>query len=272
MYHKIIGTLTFSTNPIGLFDSGLGGISIWQAVHSMLPRESTLYLADSKHAPYGEKSKEEILALAEKNTEYLLSENCKLIVVACNTATTQAISHLRNKYKVPFIGIEPAIKPAALDTKTNKIGVLATKGTLTSALFHSTATMHAAGVEVFEREGTGLVGRVEKGELDGPELEAHLRQLVQPMLDEGVDQLVLGCTHYPFLIPSLQKVLPESVTIVDCSFAIARQTAAILLQNGLENTSDIRPQHRFYTNGELALLTQFVPHNRPNFTVAYLDF
>lgn len=261
-----------SANPIGLFDSGLGGISIWQAIHAMLPRESTLYLADSKHAPYGEKTKDEIISLAEKNTEYLLANNCKLIIVACNTATTQAISHLRNTYSVPFIGIEPAIKPAALNTKTKKVGVLATKGTLASSLFHSTASLHAAGVEIFEREGTGLVVRVESGELEGPEMEAHLKELVQPMVDEGIDQLVLGCTHYPFLIPCLERILPRTVHIVDCSPAVARQTAAILLQNGLENTSDIQPQHQFYTNGDVDLLAQFLPHRRPNFDLAYLDF
>ncbi len=264
--------MTSSSNPIGLFDSGLGGISIWQAIHSMLPRESTLYLADSKYAPYGNKTKNEIISLAEKNTEYLLTENCKLIVVACNTATTQAISHLRNKYSIPFIGIEPAIKPAALDTRAKKVGVLATKGTLASSLFHSTSSLHSAGVEIFEQEGTGLVERVESGEIDGPEMEAHLKELVRPMLDEGIDQLVLGCTHYPFLIPCLQRILPKSVHIVDCSPAVAKQTAAILLQNGLENTTDNQAQHQFYTNGDVKLLSQFLPHKRPNFHLAYLDF
>ncbi|MDH3699152.1 MAG: glutamate racemase, partial [Flavobacteriaceae bacterium] len=258
--------------PIGLFDSGIGGLSIWQAIHAMLPRESTLYLADSKHAPYGEKSMDEVINLAVKNTEYLLDNNCKLIVVACNTATTQTISHLRKSYEVPFIGIEPAIKPAALDTQTNKVGVLATKGTLASSLFHSTTSMHAAGVTIFEQEGTGLVERVEAGELEGPALERHLMGLVQPMVDEGIDQLVLGCTHYPFLIPSLKKILPDTVHIVDCSPAIARQTAAILLQNGLENTADVQPRHEFYTNGDVKLLSQFIPQNRPNFKIAYLDF
>lgn len=261
-----------SSNPIGLFDSGLGGISIWQAIHSLLPRESTLFLADSKHAPYGEKTRNEIIRLAEKNTEYLLAENCKLIVVACNTATTQAISHLRNKYNVPFIGIEPAIKPAALNTKTKKVGVLATKGTLASSLFHSTTSLHTAGVAIIEQEGTGLVERIESGELDGPEMEAHLKELVQPMVEEGIDQLVLGCTHYPFLIPCLQRILPKSVYIVDCSPAVAKQTAAILLQNGLENTADTQPHHQFFTNGDKNLLAKFVPHRRPNFDLAYLDF
>ena len=264
--------MTFSENPIGLFDSGIGGLSIWQAIHAMLPRESTLYLADSRHAPYGNKSMDEVLNLAVKNTEYLLARNCKLIVVACNTATTQTISHLRKSFEVPFIGIEPAIKPAALNTKTNKVGVLATKGTLASSLFHSTSALHAAGVVILEQEGIGLVERVEAGELEGQALEAHLMDLVEPMLDEGIDQLVLGCTHYPFLIPSLKKILPESVRIVDCSPAVARQTAAILLQNGLENTSDVQPRHEFYTNGDVKLMSQFIPLNRPNFKVAYLDF
>ena len=161
MKHLFLGM----ENPIGIFDSGVGGTSIWKEVTKMLPHESTIYLADSANAPYGEKSKEEIVRLSIKNTEYLLKRNCKIIVVACNTATTNAIDYLRSHYNVPFIGIEPAIKPAALQTKTKKVGVLATKGTLSSSLFHNTSKLFADGITVLEQEGKGLVELIEAGKI-----------------------------------------------------------------------------------------------------------
>ena len=175
----------------------------------MLPNENTIYLADSANAPYGEKSKEEILRLSIKNTEYLLSSGCKIIVVACNTATTNAIDYLRSHYDVPFIGIEPAIKPAALQTKTKKVGVLATKGTLSSSLFHNTSKLFADGITVLEQEGKGLVELIEAGEIDSPEMRNLLVTFLNPMLEENIDCLVLGCTHYPYLIPILKEILPR---------------------------------------------------------------
>ena len=154
-------------HPIGIFDSGIGGTSIWKEIHSLLPNESTIYLADSKNAPYGEKSKDEIIQLCIKNTELLLAKGCKLVVVACNTATTNAIDYLRKHYTVPFIGIEPAIKPAALRSKSKKVGVLATQGTLSSSLFHSTTENHAAGIHIYEQVGTGLVPLIESNKRSG---------------------------------------------------------------------------------------------------------
>ncbi len=187
-----------NNNPIGIFDSGVGGLSIWKEIHQLFPCESTIYLADSKHAPYGEKSKQEIIDLCIKNTELLLSKGCKLIVVACNTATTNAIEYLRKNYKVPFIGIEPAIKPAALQTKTKKIGILATKGTLSSKLFNSTTEMYADNIEIIEQVGTGLVTQIESGELNSPNTFRLLEKYLKPMIAQNIDYLVLGCTHYPF--------------------------------------------------------------------------
>ena len=148
------------TNPIGIFDSGIGGTSIWKEIHSLLPNENTIYLADSANAPYGNKGKQAIIDLSVKNTEYLINQGCKLIVVACNTATTNAISFLRKTYKIPFIGIEPAIKPAALNSKTKAIGILATKGTLTSELFNTTTSLYAHGLQVVEQVGEGLVDTI----------------------------------------------------------------------------------------------------------------
>ena len=259
-------------HPIGFFDSGVGGISIWKEVHRFLPREHTIYLADSRNAPYGPKGKQRVLELAIKNTELLLEQQCKLIVVACNTATTMAIETLRKTYAIPFIGIEPAIKPAALATQSGKVGVLATRGTLASELFQSTSALHAAGISVHEREGTGLVERIEQGRHEAPEMISYLAELLEPMLKDGIDHLVLGCTHYAFLIPALKQILPESVRIVDCGWPVARQTAAILMRNSLENTAETWGRHAFYTNGEVEMLRHFLPNQDPSTKIAHLDF
>lgn len=242
--------------PIGLFDSGVGGLTIWAEIVKLLPGENTIYLADSKNAPYGERSPENILALSIKNTERLLQENCKLIVVACNTATTNAIDYLRANYKVPFVGIEPAIKPAALHSKTKKVGVLATHGTLSSSLFHHTATNHAAGITIVEQEGEGLVSLIESGQVSSPETHTYLKKLLAPMLEAGIDHLVLGCTHYPFLIPVLKEILPSRITILDCGEAVARQTKKILESNGILTGRSVG-NHQIIGNGDRSLLRQF---------------
>lgn len=186
-----------NTSPIGIFDSGVGGTSIWREIHKLLPHESTIYLADSKNAPYGPKGKQKIVELSIKNTELLIEKGCKLIVVACNTATTNAIRYLRENYDVPFIGIEPAIKPAALQTKSNAIGILATKGTLSSELFHKTSDLYGNGVTIIEQIGEGLVPLIENGEINSPEMENLLKLYIQPMIAADIDYLVLGCSHYP---------------------------------------------------------------------------
>ena len=172
-----------SNQPIGIFDSGVGGTSIWKEIHHLLPNENTIYLADSKHAPYGPKGKERIIELSIKNTELLLQKNCKLIVVACNTATTNAIDYLRKHYNIPFIGIEPAIKPAALQSKTKTIGILATKGTLSSDLFVKTSDLFARGIDVIEQNGEGIVELIESGQLDSQQMKDLLKQYLQPMLN-----------------------------------------------------------------------------------------
>lgn len=234
--------------PIGLFDSGVGGTSIWKEVHALLPLESTIYLADSKNAPYGQKSKDEIIALSKKNTEFLLDKNAKLIVVACNTATTNAIKVLRESYDVPFIGIEPAIKPAALHSQTQKIGILATKGTLNSELFHQTVQNYSQ-VKIIEQIGHGLVELIENGNLYSNEMTFLLKSYLQPMIDENIDYLVLGCTHYPYLIPQIKEFLPKQIKIIDSGEAVARQTKNILEQNGLlQKPSNTIPFNYFYIN------------------------
>lgn len=246
-------------HPIGFFDSGIGGTSIWAAVNSLLPLESTVYVADSKFAPYGEKSPEEIVAYSIKNTEFLLDHGAKLIVVACNTATTNAIAILRARYKLPFVGIEPAIKPAALQTKTAKVGLLATKGTLGSALFHKTVLENTSGVQLIEQEGAGLVPLIEAGFESGDEVRQLLQAYVAPMLDQGIDTLVLGCTHYPYLKPILKEILPPHVLVLDAAAAVAKQTQSLLKQHHLLAPLTHKPTHSFYTNKETAILRRFVP-------------
>ncbi|WP_420602720.1 glutamate racemase [Flagellimonas sp.] len=258
------------SKSIGIFDSGVGGTSIWQEIHKQLPLENTMYLADSKNAPYGAKSKEDILQLSIKNTEFLLNKGCKLIVVACNTATTNAIDYLRANYDVPFIGIEPAIKPAALHTKSKKVGVLATKGTLSSSLFHNTSKMFAEGIEVFEQEGTGLVELIEAGETNSKKTKELVKKYVDPMLGQGIDCLVLGCTHYPYLIPVLKEILPKNITIIDSGEAVARQTKAVLIKNNLLESVGNNPEHVFYSNSDVGILKELV--DNPLAKIEYLDF
>ncbi|KAB5490041.1 MULTISPECIES: glutamate racemase [Flagellimonas] len=256
--------------PIGIFDSGVGGTSIWKEIHKMLPAEDTLYLADSANAPYGEKSKEEILRLSIKNTEFLLGRGSKIIVVACNTATTNAIDYLRANYDVPFIGIEPAIKPAALQTKTKKVGVLATKGTLSSSLFHNTSKLFAEGITVLEQEGRGLVELIEAGKVQSKEMQAVLEEILQPMLAQRIDCLVLGCTHYPYLLPVLKELLPENITIIDSGEAVARQTKAVLEKNDLLRTDGNTQTSVFYSNKDIEVLKSLV--DCPDAQVSHLDF
>ena len=258
--------------PIGVFDSGLGGLSIWKDIQKLLPKEDYYYLADSLYAPYGDKSPDEILRLCIKNTEYLLDLDCKLIVVACNTATTNAINYLRENYAVPFIGIEPAIKPAALNTKTGKVGVLATKGTLGSSLFHHTASNHAAGITIIDQIGTGLVPLIEAGEAASDKTRILLLKYLRPMLDAGVDQIVLGCTHYPFLMPLLKELLPDDISILDCGMAVARQTNRVLEQNALLNTSSQDGSSSFYTNGSTDILKKMLNQLNAEGEAKYVDF
>ena len=237
-----------SQNPIGIFDSGLGGLTIYSEIHKLLPNENIIYLADSKNAPYGGKSKDEIIRISVKNTEFLLEQGCKLIVVACNTASTNAVKYLREHYEVPIIRVQPAIKPAALNSKTKVVGMLATKGTLESELLFETAQRFAQGVKVVEQVGEGLVSLIETGKMRSPEMTRLLKKYVEPMLDQNIDQLVLGCTHFPFLTDQIQEITGDRVCIVDSGEAIARQTRVILEQEGLLNTEKTEGYRIFYTN------------------------
>jgi glutamate racemase len=250
-----------------LFESGIGGTSIWKAIHQLMPNENTIYLADSKNAPYGIKSKEEIIALSKKNTELLLENNCKIIVVACNTATTNAIKELRATYDLPFIGIEPAIKPAATHSKTQTIGILATKGTLSSELFNKTASLYQE-TNIIEQIGYGLVELIENGEINSPKMEELLISYLKPMIEKNIDYLVLGCSHYPYLIPKIKTILPKSIQIIDSGEAVAKQTLAVLQkQNGLNSIQ--KGNCEFYSNIDPKVLNDLLENK---YSVIKRDF
>ena len=242
-----------NTHPIGLFDSGIGGTSIWKEIHQLLPSEDTIYLADSKNAPYGKKTKEEIINLCFKNVDFLLGQKCKLIVVACNTATTNAIKELRAKYDIPFIGIEPAIKPAANLSETQTIGILATKGTLNSELFNRQVENYS-NIKILEQVGYGLVELIENGKIESEEMKNLLKLYLRPMITANIDYLVLGCSHYPYLIPQIKKILPEHIKIIDSGQAVAKQTKSILEKNNLINLSSENSKTIFYTNSDATVL------------------
>lgn len=246
--------------PIGFFDSGLGGLSVWEEVNKLLPHESTIYLADSRNAPYGVRSKEEIVELSLKNTEKLIDFDCKLIVVACNTATTSAIEILRDRFDIPFVGIEPAIKSAAFLSQSRRVGVLATKGTLVSDLFLKTKDAYAKNIQTITQEGTGLVELIEHGKLNDKQTKDLIEHYVQPMINEGIDYLVLGCTHYPFLKPYLKNILPSAVEVLDSGEAIAKRVHQLLnLSEISASLSDKKKSsHKFYTNKSALIMQEFM--------------
>ena len=256
-----------NSNPIGLFDSGIGGTSIWKEIHNLLPNENTIYLADSKNAPYGQKSKDEIIELSIKNTEFLLNQNAKMIVVACNTATTNAIIELRQKFDVPFIGIEPAIKPAATNSKTQTIGILATKGTLNSDLFNKTAEKFQE-TKIVEQIGFNLVKLIENGKIHSSEMTSLLETYLKPMVEANIDYLVLGCSHYPYLIPQIKKILPPHVKIIDSGEAVARQTQKVLEEKIGRNDALISTS-LFYTNSDPKVLDDILQNK---YVIQKIDF
>lgn len=216
---------------LGFFDSGVGGLSVWREVVRCLPQLPTLYVADNAHIPYGPRPAAQIRAFAHGITRFLIGRGARLIVVACNTASAAALASLRATFDVPFVGMEPAVKPAAAHTQTGHIGVLATQGTLEGELFRNTAQRHARDVAVHVQVGDGLVDLVEAGQIDHPRTEALLRRYLQPLLEAQVDHIVLGCTHYSFLLPVIRGMVPPEVTIVDPADAVARQVQRLVAEH-----------------------------------------
>ena len=219
--------------PIGVFDSGVGGLSVLAELRRELPHESFLYFADSGWCPYGGKPNAEIVARAFAISDELLAAGCKLIVVACNTATIAAVELLRATYPLSFVGIEPAIKPAVAGTRSGVVGVLATGAALAGDKFLRLQAQHGANVRVITQPCPGLVEFVERGELDGADLRALVQRYVEPLLRDGADTLVLGCTHYPFLRRVIAEVAGPGVTLLDTGAAVARQTRRVLEREGL---------------------------------------
>ena len=246
--------------PIGIFDSGVGGLSVLRAVRRELPYEDILYLGDQAHIPYGPREKTQIRDFSYAITRFLLALGAKLIVVACNTASAVALHDLRKEFPdVSFVGMEPAVKPAAETTNTGKVGVLATPTTFAGELYASVVERFAGGVTLFQDTCPGLVEQIEKGNLDGPETRRILKQALAPMLEGGIDTVVMGCTHYPFVIPQIETITGPSVRTIDPAPAIARQVRRLLAQKGLLNPSEQNGTMQFYTSGDPDALTDLLP-------------
>lgn len=237
-------------HPIGVFDSGVGGLSVLRAMRELLPRENVVYFGDQGHVPYGPRSMEEIQRFSEGITRFLLERQCKLIVVACNTASAAALKYLRATFPdMPFVGMEPAVKPAAESTKTGKVGVLATPATFQGALYASVVERFGAGVELFQHTCPGLVNQIERGELDSADTRKILEDALHPMLEKNIDTVVLGCTHYPFVIPLIQNIAGANVRVIDPAPAVAKQVQRLLVNSNLVNAGDEKGAVEFFTSG-----------------------
>ncbi len=241
-------TLPLSSQPIGVMDSGVGGISVLKHIHALLPHENLLYVADSKYAPYGNKTPAEITARCFAIADFLIAQNVKALVVACNTATAAAIDAMREKYPLPIIGMEPAVKPAAEASRSGVIGVLATVGTLKSAQFAALLESYGRNVKVVTQACVGLVECVERGELDTPETKALIRQYTLPLLAEGADTLVLGCTHYPFVKEAIREIVGDKISLIDTGAAVAKQLKRQLEEKSLLSASNQPAKVQFWTN------------------------
>ena len=232
---------------IGVYDSGFGGLSVWRELRKMLPEESLIYLGDGKNCPYGGRSREEITSFAVEAVEALVAEGAKMIVVGCNTATTAAVAYLRERWSdMPIVGLEPAVKPACITSRTRRIAVLATEHSLKSDMFLATAARYASDVEVIKVVGKGFVELVEQGLERSVEAEIAVRRVVEPLLDEGIDKIVLGCTHYPFLRPLIEQVIGEKdIEVIDSGEAVARRVKWLMERYDIAADGTKHPEYRF---------------------------
>lgn len=238
-----------NNNPIGIYDSGFGGLSVWRELYRALPCESLVYLGDGKNCPYGSKSQEQILQYACESVEKLLARGCKMIVVACNTATAVAIKHLRETYPdVPFVGLEPAVKPACLTTKSGVVGVIATERSLQGEKFLSTLARYGEGVEVIKSVGRGFVEAVEADAESEESTKSLVRDIVEPIIEAGADVIVLGCTHYPFLRGVIDKVIGDrAVRVIDSGEAVEKRVESLLDEYAIRASEDNVAQYEFMT-------------------------
>ncbi|MEN9503605.1 MAG: glutamate racemase [Pseudomonadota bacterium] len=239
---------TMLHQPIGVFDSGLGGISVLREIHRLLPAEALIYVADSAHAPYGAKPPDYIRQRSQRVADFLLTQNAKALVVACNTATVHAVEHLRAVLPIPVVGVEPAVKPAARMTQTGVVGVLATPQTVNSLRLQRLIHEHAQGVKVIAQACPGLVEHVEAGDFDSEALRHLLKLYTLPLLDAGADTLVLGCTHYPFLSEAIHDVTHGTMTVLETSTPVTHQLMRILDQHAMRRDSAERGYVQFYSS------------------------
>ena len=247
-------------SPIGIFDSGVGGLSVLRAIHAQMPNENILYFGDQGHIPYGPRPMEQIRDFSEAITNFLLEQNAKIIVVACNTASAAALKYLREKFPdVKFVGMEPAVKPAAERTKTGRVGVLATPATFQGALYASVVERFANGVELYQNTCNGLVQQIEQGNLNGDETRKILEDALHPMIEKNIDTVVLGCTHYPFVIPLIKEIVGGNVRVIDPAPSVAKQAQRLLEAGGMLNEFNSMGKINLFTSGNPEVLKSQLP-------------
>lgn len=238
------------TQPIGIFDSGVGGLTVWTEIRKQLPLESTVYYADQAHVPYGKRSLSEVRGYAFGITKFLLQKGAKIIVIACNTASGAALQALRSVFvNIDFVGMEPAVKPAVENTVTGHVGVIATQTTFQAPLYQHLIHRYGREVVIHTQICPGLVEAIEIGDLDKPSTTSLIQNCLEPLLAFKIDQLVLGCTHYPFIIPIAQRIVGDLVTLIDPAPAVARQTRRLLDKKSILQTASLVTDHHFYTSG-----------------------
>jgi glutamate racemase len=252
--------------PIGVFDSGVGGLSVLRLIRQRLPAVPVVFLADQAHTPYGPRSLEQVRSFTEAITRFLLDRGCKLIVIACNAASAAALYYLRQKFPdTPFVGMEPAVKPAVETTRTGVVGVLATPATFQGELYASLVERFANGVTLLQHTCPGLVAQIEAGQLDTPQTRHILEDALKPMLAQGIDTVVLGCTHYPFVIPLIQEITGPGVRVIDPSPAVALQVGRMLEARGLADRGAASSRIHgaapveYFTSGDAASLRSLLP-------------
>jgi glutamate racemase len=247
-------------DPLGVFDSGVGGLSVLRAIHQLLPEESLVYFGDQGHVPYGPRPMDEVRRFAEEITRFMLDKNAKLIVVACNTASAAALHYLRESFpEVPIVGMEPAIKPAAEITHTGVVGVLATPATFQGALYSSVVERFANHVKILQDTCPGLVQQIEKGDFTSDATRGILQAALKPMMKMGIDTIVLGCTHYPFVIPLIQEIVGLDVRVIDPSPSIARQVERLLVSFGTRTDQSQTIPMQFFTSGKAINFKRLLP-------------
>jgi glutamate racemase len=261
--------------PIGIFDSGVGGLSVMREIRQVLPGEELIYFADSGHCPYGTKTREEIQRLSHKIADFLLRQGAKLIVVACNTASVTSLAYLRATFPVPFVGMVPAVKPAASRSKSRRVGIMATDATFQGSIFYDLVQRFAADSQVVRQVCPGLVPAVEKGEVDTPETKKLLEEYTAPLIAANVDTVVLGCTHYVFLRPAIEEMLGPDVMVIDSGSAVARQVARVLEEKNMSNQSGATGSVSYFTTGDpreaTNIITTLIGEEHPRVSAVTLD-